>query len=371
MEVRADARLPRRLGLILAGSIADPVPSTRIALLNLLPQLANAGWEAVPLHQGVPASEQPQLELQAADIAAQGIRLVIFQKVYGPSAEALARELAALGIPTLFMICDRVVPSMASACQATVTVTPYLRQLYPTELQPRIEVIHDGIERPEVVKTQWCNGRGHLLRPLRAVIVTSAQLYSLPALPRLPAWLRVDVIGDYPPSSHLLERLSKYRLHWQRFPAQRRALMQQALNPRIRTLTWDAQGVYEHLCQADLAIIPIDRQPQLGSTPPPGWSVKSENRLSLKMSVGLPVIATRIPSYEPVIEQGVNGFLADTPDDWLAALAELRDPDRRRKVGAAARASVVERFSIKAQGTALQALLEQMDQRSTGSHERG
>ncbi|MDI4631692.1 glycosyltransferase [Pelomonas sp. V22] len=361
MEARADARLPRRLGLILAGSIADPVPSTRIALLNLLPQLAHAGWEAVPLHEGQPASEQPQLKLRAADIAAQGIRLVIFQKVYGQSAEALARELGALGIPCLFMICDRVVPSMAESCPATVTVTPYLRQLYPADLQSRISVIHDGIEHPEVIKTRWHSGRGQWLRPLRAVLVTSARLYSLPALPPLPAWLRVDVIGDYPPSSHLLERLSKYRLHWQRFPAERQALLRQALNPHIRTLAWDAQGVYEHLCEADLAIIPIDRQPPLGSMPPPGWSVKSENRLSLKMSVGLPVIATRIPSYEPVIEQGVNGFLADTPTDWLAALTELRDPRRRREIGAAARASVVERFSVEAQAKALQTLLEQLD----------
>lgn len=362
MEARADARPPRRIGLILAGSIADPLPSTRIALLNLLPQLGEAGWEAVPLHEGQPPTEQPQLTLRAADIAAQGIRLVIFQKVYSPSAEALARELGALGIPSLFMICDRVVPGMAAACAATVTVTPYLRQLYPAELQPRISVIHDGIEHPKVVKTHWSEGRGQWLRPLRAVLVTSARLYSLPALPRLPDWLRVDVVGDYPPAGHLMERLGKYRLHWQRFPAQRSALLRQALNPRIRTLAWDAQGVYEHLCAADLAIIPIDRQPPLGSTPPPGWSVKSENRLSLKMSVGLPVIATPIPAYEPVIQQGVNGFLADTPDDWLTALEALRDPGRRREIGAAARASVVERFSIDAQAQALLAVLEQLDQ---------
>jgi glycosyltransferase involved in cell wall biosynthesis len=155
-------------------------------------------------------------------------------------------------------------------------------------------------------------------------------------------------------------------MHWLRFPAQRRAQLRQALHPHIRTLPWDPQGVYEHLRQADLAIIPIDRQPPLGSTPPPGWSVKSENRLSLKMAIGLPVIASRIPSYEPVIEQGVNGFLADTPADWLAALAELRDPQRRREMGAAARASVVERFSVEAQAQALQALLERLCHQPAG-----
>lgn len=362
MDVHADVHPNRRLGLILAGDIDHPVPSTRIALLNVLPHLARAGWEAVPLHLGQPANEQPQLNLRAADIAAKGIRLVIFQKVYGPSAEALARELSTLGIPSLFMICDRVVPGMATACQATVAVTHYLRQLYPVDLQPKISVIHDGIERPDVIKTEWRDHRGSILRPLRAVLVTSARLFSLPALPQIPVWLHVDIVGDYAASGHWHEMLRHHRQQWQLFAEQRRAQVRQVLHPHIRTLAWEAEGVYERLRKADLAIIPVDRIPPLGSTPPPSWSVKSENRLCLKMSVGLPVIATRIPSYEPVIRQGTNGYLADTQADWLAALAELRDPAYRRKIGAAARASVIEQFSIAAQAESLQRLLERLIQ---------
>ncbi|MBP6228963.1 MAG: hypothetical protein KA472_13605 [Pseudomonadales bacterium] len=95
------------------------------------------------------------------------------------------------------------------------------------------------------------------------------------------------------------------------------------------------------MMHADIAIIPIKAEPAFnpGKLPPPGWIVKSENRLTMKMSIGLPVIASPIPSYLPVINQGVNGFLAQSPREWRSLLDQLRDPDLRGAMGAKARAS--------------------------------
>ncbi len=69
----------------------------------------------------------------------------------------------------------------------------------------------------------------------------------------------------------------------------------------------------------------------------------------MKMSMGLPVIATVIPSCEAVIDQGVNGFLARSKGDWAACLSALRDSGRRREMGLAARGSVANRYSAEAQ----------------------
>ncbi|MEH3107932.1 MAG: glycosyltransferase family 4 protein [Sphingomonas fennica] len=59
------------------------------------------------------------------------------------------------------------------------------------------------------------------------------------------------------------------------------------------------------------------------------------------MACGTPVIATRRGSMPELIEDGVNGFLIDDPAEAPAAIARLGAIDR-----AAARARVVERFSI-------------------------
>jgi glycosyltransferase involved in cell wall biosynthesis len=60
------------------------------------------------------------------------------------------------------------------------------------------------------------------------------------------------------------------------------------------------------------------------------------------MACGTPVIAPRKGSMPELIEDGVNGFLVDTPDEARAALARIDTLDRTR-----VRASVAERFSVE------------------------
>jgi glycosyltransferase involved in cell wall biosynthesis len=116
------------------------------------------------------------------------------------------------------------------------------------------------------------------------------------------------------------------------------------------------------LVEADIGVIPIvaDADPAVIA---PAWKVKSENRLTMKMSAGLPVIATPIPSYEAVIEHGVNGFLARTRHDWDRCLDALRDPELRREMGEHARRSVSARFSMQAQAERFIAVCESLLER--------
>jgi glycosyltransferase involved in cell wall biosynthesis len=72
------------------------------------------------------------------------------------------------------------------------------------------------------------------------------------------------------------------------------------------------------------------------------------------MAYECPVIATNVGGVGEMIRDGVDGALlpADVSVDALAdvMLAYLRDPDRRAREGAAARASVLEGFSASAHG---------------------
>lgn len=68
------------------------------------------------------------------------------------------------------------------------------------------------------------------------------------------------------------------------------------------------------------------------------------------MAVGVPVVARRMGSNTEMIEDGVNGFLVETQDEWYERLALLcADADLRRRMGEAARRTAVTQYSVEAQ----------------------
>ncbi len=198
----------------------------------------------------------------------------------------------------------------------------------------------------------WGNHYGSRRQPLRAVLVTSSNLQKLPVLDSLPDWLAITIVGRYPPAQARMQRFHEARWAFAKMGSghERLAHLGFLLNPRIKTEMWTAKTVYGAMQNADIGIIPIEPTSDLAKgTSVPVWKAKSENRLTLKMSIGLPVVATPIPAYEPVIESGKNGFLANSRADWLRDLEILRDPAARSEIGHLARASVVGRYSMNEQ----------------------
>lgn len=339
-----------RIGFVLSSSRAAPMPSTRIAALNLFEPLRQAGFEPVVLHEPEAPCQEPRLDLDAQALRARGVRCVVFQKTFGPDAIRLAHSLRQSGIASLFLVCDVVEPEMAAATDASIVVTDFLRSLYPTALRGRIHVVHDGIERGNLRRESPRPHQGSWADPLRAVLITSSCLRRLPHIVRVPPWLKVHVVGRYDERlssdaglSGILRLLARGAEN-EGSVGERLAF---ALSPRIRRLPWTWQGAYEELLAADLALVPseIDNWVAPPRFPVPTWLVKSENRLTMAMSAALPVIATPIPAYAAVIDQGRNGYLAQDRGEWLSALQRLRDPEHRRAIGEAARMAVCDRFS--------------------------
>lgn len=352
-----------KIGFVLLSNSRQPIPSTRIAVLNMFPYLRAAGFDPHIAFEPTHGTETPDVSGLLPRLLADGFRIVYFQKVHGPSVENLAQQLSAAGVKTVYGVCDLVDAGMAGATDVTIAITDYLRSLYPSVLQPRIRVVHDGIERPEVHKKDWGTGRGSWNRPLRAVLVTSSDLDHLPVLGTPPAWLRVSIVGRYPSAGQILQRLreARWKLAAKRDAREKLGYLQFLANRRINCLAWDPVGVYDAMLHADIGIIPIETPPERGpGSPPPFWKVKSENRLTMKMCMGLPVIATPIPSYEPVIEQGRNGFLARSQQEWSECLNALRDPAVRRAMGEQARRSVLHRYSMEEQARRLIAVLRDL-----------
>jgi glycosyltransferase involved in cell wall biosynthesis len=259
---------------------------------------------------------------------------------------------------------------MSRATDATIVVTDYLRSLYPPELQPKILVVHDGIEQPDVCKTSWRADRGSRRNLLRAVLVSSDPLHELPLIVDPPEWLEVEIVGSYSPIQKRLQRVreARWKLSSRKGFHESIAYLRFLTNRRIRRVAWDPVGVYESLKRADIGIIPINTSPgpELGESSP-RWKVKSENRLTLKMAAGLPVIATPIPAYEPVMEHGRSGFFARSRGDWIECLDALRDPMRRRTVGERARESVLTKYSKEEQARLLIEVLRKVSQSCASS----
>lgn len=345
-----------RVGFVLCSRTDEPIPSTRIAALRMMPLLATLGMQSSVLHEPQQPDETPDLTGVDERAIEQGCDVVVLQKVHGPSAVQLVRRLSAAGVRTVFLVCDLVDAEMSEATDATVVVTDYLKSLYPAGMQSKIHVVHDGIEQPHQFKDHSNRLTHSQDQHLRAVLVTSASLDRLPVLVRPPAWLRVRIVGQYASG---LRRIRQIGWTWRVQTRQGRLdYLRFLVDRRIECVPWGAQRVYSEMILADVGVIPIEVSlagSVSGSTD--ACLVKSENRLTMKMSMGLPVVATAIPSYESVIDQGVNGFLARSRHDWNDCLAALRDPARRREMGLAARASVTNRFSTEAQAAKLVAVL--------------
>ncbi len=69
----------------------------------------------------------------------------------------------------------------------------------------------------------------------------------------------------------------------------------------------------------------------------------------LAMSAGVPVIASNVGGLPEVIRHGENGLLVDNDANAIQhAIQELKeDPDRARRIGDAARHTVMERFTVE------------------------
>lgn len=99
------------------------------------------------------------------------------------------------------------------------------------------------------------------------------------------------------------------------------------------TKKWSPEEWPQDMISCDVVLCPqrVDVQP-----------AKSDVKASVAMALGMPVIASKLPSYVDIIKNGENGFLCESKEDWKKALTALRNVSMRKMVGDAARNSVVD-----------------------------
>ena len=91
------------------------------------------------------------------------------------------------------------------------------------------------------------------------------------------------------------------------------------------------------------------------------WSVgKSGFKAIQYMAAGVPCVASPVGVNKEIIQDGVNGFLAATPQEWTEKLSLLiEDAALRQRLGVAGRRTVEEWYSLRAQAPRLLKVLQE------------
>lgn len=109
----------------------------------------------------------------------------------------------------------------------------------------------------------------------------------------------------------------------------------------IECLPWKEEYEVAVISRFDIGIYPLpNREFVLG---------KSSLKALQYMAIGIPTAATAIGTIFRVIENGVDGVLVNTEEEWIAALKDLiADEDYRKRLGKNAASKVQEFFSVNA-----------------------
>lgn len=113
-----------------------------------------------------------------------------------------------------------------------------------------------------------------------------------------------------------------------------------SLSERAEVLPWSEASEVTDIQQLDVGIMPLPDAP---------WERgKCGFKLIQYMACGIPVIASPVGVNRAIVEHGVNGFLAETAEEWLEAINILTtSPELRLKMGRAGRKKVEEEYSLQ------------------------
>lgn len=113
---------------------------------------------------------------------------------------------------------------------------------------------------------------------------------------------------------------------------------------------WTEVSEIEEIAALDIGIMPLPDAP---------WERgKSGYKLIQYMACGLPVVASPIGINREIVQQGEEGYLAETEEEWKEALGRLIvNPDTRRQMGARGRSKVERRYSLQSHAPRLESFI--------------
>jgi glycosyltransferase involved in cell wall biosynthesis len=119
----------------------------------------------------------------------------------------------------------------------------------------------------------------------------------------------------------------------------------------VESFAWSEATEIERICAFDIGIMPLENTP---------WELgKCAYKLLQAMAAAKPVVASNVGANCQVVRPGINGFLAETPEQWAEHLGRLSaDPALRFHLGLEAFRTVGDSYSLAAVLPRLASVLE-------------
>jgi glycosyltransferase involved in cell wall biosynthesis len=109
----------------------------------------------------------------------------------------------------------------------------------------------------------------------------------------------------------------------------------------LEVIRWTKENEVRDLQGIDIGIYPLAQEEWVFG--------KSGLKAIQYMAFGLPTVATDVGNTPRIIRHLENGWLVRTEMEWIEALETLvKNPELRRKLGVAARKTVLEQYSVRA-----------------------
>lgn len=110
--------------------------------------------------------------------------------------------------------------------------------------------------------------------------------------------------------------------------------------PNFRFIPWNEKTEVEDLMKINIGVMPLVEDK---------WSEgKCGFKLIQYLSLGIPAVASPVGVNKEIIENGQNGFLCSTANEWKEALEFLiKDEAKRREFGRKGQAKIHEQYSIQ------------------------
>lgn len=118
----------------------------------------------------------------------------------------------------------------------------------------------------------------------------------------------------------------------------------------VECIPWTEASEVQAIAECDIGVMPLNDSP---------WERgKCGYKLIQYMACGLPVVASPVGVNTQIVQEGINGFLAASPDAWVATLERLLgDAGLRQSMGRAGRQRVEDEYCIQQTGPRLASLL--------------
>ena len=245
------------------------------------------------------------------EILEKDYNLIIFQKIQtGEHFDYFVREAHKKGIKVSFIGIDNINIDFAIQCDSIIVVSRHLKEAIPKEHKKKTYLVFDSYEHP---KNQFKKHNDK--KKLKLVFISNSVFSKFPQIEVLPEDVSLTIIG--PPK----ERVAKFMPGVKMFTK----------TPyKFKYIVWDLEKVNKEILKCDVGVIPYRNKDLLQDS----IKRKSNNRLVLFMSLGMPAIVSPTPEYKKLVKQGKNGFIAKNPNEWSNFIELLRDnPKVRKKIG--------------------------------------